>query len=214
MWNQFDNSIAKILLLNLSYGDNWYTVNGRHWNCSNSASSRKSTSHGHRSRGMFASLARKLCSWIGAASSTSKGHALISKTTKKIQKSPKTIKTTKKQKQEKPIDDARFNEVTDAMTSFFDGGIKNACRFNGNFAEMFSGSSAGSKEMAAIMDDTDHDNGTTSVLKRPASIAIASPVRKKPAAAVEKVKVEPSEALKTEPSDDEEKILLDNFLGK
>ena len=46
------------------------------------------------------------------------------------------------------------------------------------------------------------------------SIAIASPVRKKPAAAVEKVKVEPSEALKTEPSDDEEKILLDNFLGK
>ena len=32
--------------------------------------------------------------------------------------------------------------------------------------------------------------------------------------AVAKVKVEPSEALKTEPSDDEEKILLDNFLGK
>ena len=32
--------------------------------------------------------------------------------------------------------------------------------------------------------------------------------------AVAKVKVEPSEALRTEPSDDEEKFLLDNILGK
>ena len=75
----------------------------------------------------------------------------------------------------KPIDDARFNEVTGAMASLFDGGFKHSCAFDGSFGEMvglsgmsrqgiFSGSSAGPKETAAIMDDTDHDNGTTLVL--------------------------------------------------
>ena len=73
------------------------------------------------------------------------------------------------------MDDARYNEVAGAMASLFDGGFKNSNAFDGSFGEMvglsgmscqgiFSGSSAGPKETAAIMDDTDHDNGTTLVL--------------------------------------------------